>query len=86
VERQSGLVLSYLDATNLPDGVLAQQFTLCDNFFHSAYGGSFLNHQWLISAQTPPWTTPIPAGWQSSYDPATKTLHDNSSRSTASTA
>jgi len=73
----SGLVLSYLDATNLPEGVLAQQFTLCDNFFHSAYGGSFLNHQWLVAAQTPPWTTAIPAGWQSSYDPATKTLHDN---------
>ena len=72
-----GLVLSYLDATNLPEGILAQQFTLCDNFFHSAYGGSFLNHQWLIAAQTPPWTTTIPSGWQSSYDPATKTLHDN---------
>jgi phospholipase C len=72
-----GLVLSYLDATNLPEGDLAQQFTLCDNFFHSAYGGSFLNHQWLISAQTPPWTTAIPSGWQSSYDPTTKTLHDN---------
>jgi phospholipase C len=72
-----GLVLSYFDATNLPAGVLAQQFTLCDNFFHSAYGGSFLNHQWLISAQTPAWTTPIPPGWQSSYDPVTKTLHDN---------
>jgi phospholipase C len=72
-----GLVLSYLDATNLPEGELAQQYTLCDNFFHSAYGGSFLNHQWLIAAQTPPWTTAIPAGWQSSYDPATKTLHDN---------
>ena len=72
-----GLVLSYLDATNLPEGELAQQYTLCDNFFHSAYGGSFLNHQWLIAAQTPPWTTAIPTGWQSSYDPATKTLHDN---------
>jgi len=61
-----GLVLSYLDATNLPEGELAQQYTLCDNFFHSAYGGSFLNHQWLIAAQTPPWTTAIPTGWQSS--------------------
>jgi phospholipase C len=72
-----GLVLSYVDATDLPEGTLAQQYTICDNFFHSAYGGSFLNHQWLIAAQTPPWTTAIPLGWQSSYDPATKTLHDN---------
>jgi phospholipase C len=72
-----GLVLSYIDATNLPEGQLAQQYTLCDNFFHSAYGGSFLNHQWLVAAKTPPWTGPIPAGWQSSYNPSTKTLHDN---------
>ena len=72
-----GLVLSYLDATNFPEGKLAQQFTLCDNFFHSAYGGSFLNHQWLIAANTPLWTAPIPVGWQSSFDPVTKTLQDN---------
>jgi len=72
-----GLVLSYLDATQLPEGKLAQEFTLCDQFFHSAYGGSFLNHQWLIAAQTPPWTAPIPAGWPSSYDPVTKALKDN---------
>src|SRR5262249_48415352 len=52
-----GLVLSYVDATPLPEGQLAQQYTLCDRFFHSAYGGSFLNHQWLIAAATPPWTT-----------------------------
>lgn len=72
-----GLVLSYLDATDLPTGMIAQQFTMCDNFFHSAYGGSFLNHQWLISAQTPPWTKAIPAGWPSTWVPATKTLGDN---------
>ncbi|MDQ6655127.1 MAG: alkaline phosphatase family protein [Chloroflexota bacterium] len=71
-----GLVLSYLDATELPEGRLAQQYTLCDNFFHSAYGGSFLNHQWLIAANTPRWTTAIPAGWVSSYNPTTKTLAD----------
>src|SRR6266436_1154353 len=72
-----GLVLSYLDATEMPEGKLAQQFTLCDDFFHSAYGGSFLNHQWLIAAQTPPWTGAIPAGFQSSYDAANKVLKDN---------
>ena len=72
-----GLVLSYIDATDLPEGKLAQKYTLLDQFFHSAYGGSFLNHQWLIAAQTPPWTAPIPAGWPSSYDPSTKTLADN---------
>jgi phospholipase C len=72
-----GLVLSYIDATSLPEGLLAQQYTLCDKFFHSAYGGSFLNHQWLIAAQSPPWTAAIPAGFQSSYDSTGKVLKDN---------
>ena len=72
-----GLVLSYIDATGLPEGQLAQKYTLCDNFFHSAYGGSFLNHQWLIAAASPPWTAPIPAGFISSYDPVHKILLDN---------
>jgi phospholipase C len=72
-----GLVLSYIDATDLPEGKLAQQYTLCDNFFHSAYGGSFLNHQWLIAAASPPWTADIPTGWKSSYDPVSKNLGDN---------
>lgn len=50
-----GLVMSYYDATNLPVGKLAQEFTLADNFFHSAFGGSFLNHFWLVCACTPEW-------------------------------
>lgn len=72
-----GLVMSYLDATDLPEGKLAQQYTLCDNFFHSAYGGSFLNHQWLVAANSPPWTAAIPAGFQSSWNQNTKTLNDS---------
>jgi phospholipase C len=27
--------------------------TVCDHFFHAAFGGSFLNHFWLIGAQSP---------------------------------
>ena len=50
-----GLVLSYIDATSLPEGKLAQQYTICDRFFHSAYGGSFLNHQFLVAAAAPQW-------------------------------
>jgi phospholipase C len=48
-----GLVMSYFDATNLPEGLLAQQYTMDDNFFHAAFGGSFLNHQFLIAAAAP---------------------------------
>jgi phospholipase C len=50
-----GLTLSYYDASQMPEGKLAKKFTLCDNFFHSAFGGSFLNHIWFIAAATPVW-------------------------------
>jgi len=55
-----GLVLSYIDATNLPTGQLAQQFTLADNFFMAAFGGSFLSHQFLVAAAAPQWNQPLP--------------------------
>ena len=32
---------------------IARAFTLCDNFFMGAFGGSYLNHQFLISGRTP---------------------------------
>jgi acid phosphatase len=32
---------------------LAQQFVLADNFFEGAFGGSFLNHQYLVCACAP---------------------------------
>jgi len=47
--------MSYYNDTTLPEERLAAKYTLCDNFFHSAFGGSFLNHQWFISASTPYW-------------------------------
>jgi phospholipase C len=71
-----GLVLSFVDATMLPEGQLAQNYTLCDNFFHSAYGGSFLNHQFLVAAAAPKWEQPVPSGFQSSWNAATRSLND----------
>ena len=50
-----GLAMSYYDATNMPLGRLAREFVLADNFFHAAFGGSFLNHMWLVCACTPQW-------------------------------
>jgi acid phosphatase len=32
---------------------VAKEFVLCDNFFQGAFGGSFLNHQYLIAATAP---------------------------------
>jgi len=64
-----GLVMSYFDATNLPEGLLAQQYTMTDNLFHSAFGGSFLNHQFLVAAQAPVYPN-APASLQPTLDTA----------------
>jgi phospholipase C len=40
---------------------------IADNFFQSAFGGSFLNHQWLIAAATPTFQNP-PSGLRSAID------------------
>ncbi len=40
---------------NMPEGRLAREYTIADNFFQTAFGGSFLNHFWLVCACTPRW-------------------------------
>lgn len=37
---------------------LASEFVLCDNFFQGAFGGSFLNHQYLAAAAPPRYRDP----------------------------
>ena len=48
-----GLVMGYYDGSSMRMWKLAREFVLADNFFQAAFGGSFLNHQWLICACTP---------------------------------
>jgi phospholipase C len=50
-----GLAVGYYPTDQLPIAKLAADYVLQDNFFHAAFGGSFLNHQWLICACTPVW-------------------------------
>ena len=49
------LVMGYYGDTNkhLNLWKIALDFTLCDNFFMGAFGGSFLNHQFLVSGRAP---------------------------------
>jgi phospholipase C len=57
ISDAKGLSMGYYQTSQLPLlNVLGNDYTLCDNFFHSAFGGSFLNHMWLIAARTPQWT------------------------------
>jgi acid phosphatase len=47
------LVMGYYDGSQLPMWKWAQDYTLADNFFMGAFGGSYLNHVWLVCACTP---------------------------------
>ena len=53
VSDARGLVMGFYHTAPLPLAAEAERYTLCDNFFHAAFGGSFLNHFWLVAAQTP---------------------------------
>lgn len=53
ISNAQGLVMGYHDMHKSHIWRYAKEFTLCDNFFAAAFGGSFLNHQWLIAAKTP---------------------------------
>jgi acid phosphatase len=48
-----GLVMGYYDGSQMAMWNVARQYTLADNFFMGAFGGSFLNHQYLICACAP---------------------------------
>ncbi len=65
-----GESMGHFHTDQLPLATVAQQYTLCDHFFHSAFGGSFLNHIWLIAAASPvfPVDQATDAGLVSSVD------------------
>jgi acid phosphatase len=55
-----GLTMGVYDTRALPiyaylhrDG--HPHYAIADNFFQAAFGGSFLNHQWLVAASNPVW-------------------------------
>jgi acid phosphatase len=50
-----GMVMGHYGETSKNLGLwqVAREYTLCDNFFMAAFGGSYLNHQFLISGRTP---------------------------------
>jgi len=52
-EDAGGLTMGHFDYSASPLYKLAQASVLADNFFEGAFGGSFLNHQYLICACAP---------------------------------
>ena len=70
------LVMGHYDGSKLPLWKVAKKYTLADNFFMGAFGGSFLQpHQWLVCAcvadlsRTP--TKARPSGDQSPWSSRT---------------
>jgi phospholipase C len=53
VSDAKGESMGYYHTASVPLAGEAARYTLCDNFFHAAFGGSFLNHFWLVAARTP---------------------------------
>ena len=47
------LSMGYYDGSSMKLWQLAREYTLADNFFMGAFGGSYLNHQYLICACVP---------------------------------
>lgn len=53
-----GMTMGYYDTQRLPiyrylHSANHPRYAILDNFFQAAFGGSFINHQWLIAARTP---------------------------------
>jgi len=48
-----GLTMGHYDTSRSALYALARQYVLADHFFQGAFGGSFLNHQYLICACAP---------------------------------
>jgi phospholipase C len=74
-----GLTMGHYDLSGTALWNYAKEFTLADNFFQGAFGGSFLNHQWLICACTPVFKDAPAELSQWKGDPATgKSISDPS--------
>jgi len=53
VSDSKGLTMGYYNTDQLLLSREAKDYVLCDNMFHSVFGGSFLNHFWLVAAASP---------------------------------
>lgn len=71
-----GLTMGHFDYSNSAMYKLAQQYVLADNFFEGAFGGSFLNHQYLICACAPS----LPASFVASNLPTINVLGPNNAK------
>ena len=53
MSQVGGWTMGHYDGSQFKLWQWARDYTLADNFFQAAFGGSYLNHQWLVCACTP---------------------------------
>jgi phospholipase C len=75
VSDAQGYTMGYWDTSRLMLWDYAKRYTLADNFFHGAFGGSFLNHFWLVCACTPVYAN-APAAVVAKVDPSGAMVSD----------
>ena len=53
MSTEGGWTMGYYDGSQFKLWQWAREYTLADHFFQAAFGGSYLNHLWLVCACTP---------------------------------
>ncbi len=71
-----GLTMGHFDYSRSALYAIAQQYVVADNFFEGAYGGSFLNHQYLVCACAPA----VPASFITTNNPSLNVLASANAR------
>ena len=70
-----GLTMGHYHTAPLPLAAEARNYTLADHFFHGAFGGSFFNHMYLVSATAPVFAN-APVAMRAKIDSTGKVLLD----------
>lgn len=76
-DSKKGLSMGYYKTRLLPLDQFAKKYTLCDHFFHSAFGGSYFNHIFLIAAAPNVWKD-APPSMVAKLDSTGKLIKDGS--------
>jgi phospholipase C len=75
VSDAQGLTMGHYHTAGLPLAAEAKQYTLADHFFHAAFGGSFFNHIYLVSAAAPVFMN-APTAMRAKFDASGKLTMD----------
>ena len=75
VSDAMGLTMGHYHTSALPLAAEARNYTLADHFFHGAFGGSYLNHMYLVSTTAPTFPN-APAAMRANVDSAGRVVLD----------